>query len=217
MNKNEVIKQDFNWLFIGTVICFAVSYLSTINLDVALVIFGAFGGYGAIVYAIIELVVAIILIARIHKMKPTTAKILYLLYTALTGLSLSGIFLVYTSTSLAFVFLGTALIFGIFALIGKTTKADLSKMGIYLFVCLLAIIILEIINLFILNNTLDIITCIIGIAVFAGYVAYDIKRAINMGDGGDFANAGIYCAFQLFLDFINIFIRLLRLFGNSRD
>ena len=146
MEKREILISAFTWLFIGLLMCFGISWITKFNENLALTIFGAFGGYGYIVYIILELVVAFILILRIYKLKPLTAKILYLLYTALTGLSLTGIFVVYTASSLAFVFLSTALIFGIFAIIGKTTKVDLSKWSVYVLFALIAIIILEIIK-----------------------------------------------------------------------
>lgn len=215
--KNEIISQTFTWLFIGLLICFGVSYVTSINDTILTTVYGAFGGYGYLIYVILELVVAFVLILRVRKLNPTTAKILYLLYTALTGLSLTGIFIVYTESSIAFVFLATAIIFGIFALIGKTTKMDLTKWSTYLFVALLAIIILELINIFIANNTLNMVLCIASILIFCAYTAYDMQLMTNKGFLSDTENKSIYCAFQLFLDFINIFIRLLELFGKRRD
>lgn len=217
MKKNDVLVSAFSWMFIGLLICFGISLLTSINETVMLSIYGAFGGYGYLIYTILELVIAIVLMVRIHKLNPTTAKILYLLYTALTGLSLTGIFLVYTSSSITYVFLATSLIFGIFAIIGKTTNIDLSKWSVYLFAALIGILILEIINIFLANNTLNMFVCIISILVFAAYTAYDVQKALDKSFLANCENKGIYCAFQLFLDFINIFLDLLRLFGKSRD
>lgn len=217
MKKNEVLSNAFAWLFIGLLVCFAISYVSTYSVEIINLIYGSLNGYGYLVFAILEIVIALIFIARIRKLSPIAAKIIYLLYTALTGLSLTGIFLVYTSTSLTFVFLATAILFGIFAIIGKTTNIDLSKWYVYLFVGLLAIIILDIINIFLLNKTLNLFTCIIAIVIFCAYIAYDIQKALDPYFLADTNNKGIYIAFNLFLDFINIFIRLLSLFGRSRD
>lgn len=217
MKKRETLTSAFSWLFIGLLVCFGISWITTYNEPLALSIFGAFNGKAYIVYFILELVIAFILILRIYKLKPLTAKILYLLYTALTGLSLSGIFLVYTATSLSFVFLSAAAIFGAFAIVGKTTNIDLSRWYIYAVFALLAILILEIINIFLLNNTLNILLCIIGILIFTFFTAYDIQKALDKSYMANCENKGIYCAFQLFLDFINIFIDLLRLFGKTRD
>ena len=216
MDKKNVLSQAFTWLFIGLLICFGISYVATINEDVTMNVYGALGGYAYIIYAVIELALVIFLAVRIRKMNPVTAKIVYCLYTGFTGLSLGGIFIYYTKTSLAFVFLATAIIMGVFAYIGKHTKMDLTKTGTYLIIALLAIILLEIINMFLLNNTLNIILCIVCIVIFAGYIAYDINIALRNEEAGGFQNDGIYLAFQLFLDFINIFIRLLQLFG-KRD
>lgn len=217
MEKNNTLTSAFTWLFIGLLICFGVSYITSFNETIANLVFGAFGGFGYLIYLILELVVAFILVLRIHKLKPLTAKILYISYTALTGLSLTGIFLVYTSSSLTYVFLITALIFGVFAIIGKTTNIDLSKWAIYVVVALLAVIVLEIVNIFLLNNTLNMILCIVSILIFSFYIAYDIQKALDKSFLAECENKGIYCAFQLFLDFINIFLDLLRLFGQSRD
>lgn len=217
MEKNNILTNAFKWLFIGLLICFGISYTTTLTEDIFYLVYGSFGGYSYLIYAIAEIVIALILSLRITKMQPLTAKILYVGYAALTGLSLGGIFLVYTASSLSFVFLITAILFGTFAIIGKTTKVDLSKWYVYLFVALLAIIILEIVNVFILNSTLNIILCIITILVFCAYVAYDIQFAINNNFIDNKENMGIYVAFQLFLDFINLFIKLLRLFGKARD
>ncbi len=216
MDKKNLLSQAFYWMFIGLLICFGVSYVATMNEDTALLVYGAFGGYAYIVYAILELVLVIFLAVRVQKMKETTAKIVYCLYTALTGLSLGGIFFVYTKSSIAFVFLAAALIFGVFAYLGKKTTMDLSKVGTFLLFALLAIIVLEIINIFIMNNTLNLVLCIACIVIFAGYTAYDVNKAMRIAESGGFNNAGIYIAFELFIDFINIFIRLLELFG-KRD
>lgn len=217
MENNKILSNAFGWLFIGLIICFGVSYLTSINEDVILTIYGSFGGYSYAVFAIAELAIAIFLSVRITKLKPLTAKILYILYTLLTGLSLTGIFIVYTASSLTFVFLITAILFGTFAIIGKTTKLDLSKWYIYLFVGLLAIIILEIINIFINNEAFNIFLCIATVVIFCAYIAYDVKLALNKSFLAECENKGIYVAFNLFLDFINIFIKLLQLFGKSRD
>lgn len=216
MENNKILSNAFGWLFIGLIICFGVSYITSIE-DIFYAVYRAFGGYGYLIFAIAELVVAIVLSVRITKLNPLTAKILYILYTVLTGLSLTGLFLVYEIGSLTFVFLITAILFGIFAIIGKTTKLDLSKWYIYLFVGLLAIIVLEIVNMFILNNTLNIVLCIASVVIFCAYIAYDVKLALNKSFLAECENKGIYVAFNLFLDFINIFIKLLQLFGKSRD
>lgn len=217
MTKNQILSNAFLWLFIGLLVCFGVSYITTTSEEMIYAVYGAFNGYGYIFYIIAELVAAFALTLFIKKLPPLVAKGIYLLYTALTGLSFSGIFVVYTASSITFVFLATAIIFGVFALIGKTTNIDLSKWGIYLLVALLAIIILEVVNIFLANNSLNMVLCIAAIVIFAAYVAYDIQFALNKAQYMNTENVAIYCAFQLFLDFINLFIKLLRLFGKRND
>lgn len=219
MDNKNVLTSTFGWLFVGLLVCFGISFLTSYNEDILLLAF-TWAGYNTLyLYAVLELILVFALSLFIKKMPATLAKICYILYTALTGLSLTGIFLVYTTSSIAFVFLATAIIFGVFALVGKNTNVDLSKWYIYLVVALFAIIFLEIINIFVLNETLDMILCIIGIVVFAGFVAYDIKKVILIANSTvtDESNMGIYCAFQLFLDIINIFLDLIRLFGRRKD
>ena len=210
--KNKVISDTFKWLFVGLLLCFGISYyVSTSNEMLNLI----YGNNKIMIYIVLELGLCIALSLFIAKLNPIVATILYLLYTSLTGLSLTGIFIVYTHSSIAVVFLVTAIIFGLFAFLGKTTNIDLSKWSVYLFIALIAIIVLEVINLFVMNNTLNMILSIAVILLFSAYTAYDINRLIRTDY--DFPNKGIFFAFQLFLDFINIFIRLLSLFGRRND
>ena len=210
--KNKIISDTFKWLFIGLLVCFGISYYVSINYNLVNFILSP---NRIILLLVIDLGLCFVLSLFITKLSSTLATILYILYTAITGLTLSSIFLVYTHSSIAMVFLATAIIFGIFAFIGKTTNIDLSKWGVYLVIALLAIVVLEIINLFIMNNTLDIFLCIAVILLFSAYTAYDINRLVHTDY--DFPNKGIFFAFQLFLDFINIFIKLLRLFGRRNN
>ena len=120
--------------------------------------------------------------------------------------------------SIIYVFAITAILFGIFAIVGKSTKIDLSKFHVYLFMGLLAIIILGIVNMFIMNNSLDMTLCIVSIVLFLGYTAYDmqnVRRMIEAEATND--NMAIIAAFQLYLDFINLFLDLLKLFAKERD
>ncbi len=213
--KVDFYANVFGWLFFGLLLTFGsgivvMSSQSLLNL--------IFGGMGYLFLFIAQIVLCIVLSVRINKMKPTTAKIIYSLYAILTGVTFSSIFLLFETSSLVFIFLVTAIIFGAFALFGKITKMDLSKWGIYLFMALLAIIILEIVNIFVMNNTLDMAACIIGIIVFLGYVAYDMQNIKRLKENGLTSdNMAIIGAFNLYLDFINLFIKLLQLFGKERD
>ncbi len=212
--RKKILPQVFGWMFLGLLITFVSAYVVSINTNMLINIYS--GGFYWI-FVIVELILAGVLSIRIGKMKGITATCLYLFYTFLTGLTLSLIFVAYEMASIIVVFLVTALLFGIFALIGKFTKIDLSKFGIYLFMGLVGILILYLINIFIANDTIDMIGCILGIIIFLGYVAYDIQRILRSEGTLENRNLAIIGAFSLYLDFINIFIDLLNLFGNSKD
>ena len=212
--KKKILPQVFGWMFLGLLITFVSAYVVSINTNMLINIYS--GGFYWI-FVIVELILAGVLSIRIGKMKGITATCLYLFYTFLTGLTLSLIFVAYEMASIIVVFLVTALLFGIFALIGKFTKIDLSKFGIYLFMGLVGILILYLINIFIANDTIDMIGCILGIIIFLGYVAYDIQRILRSEGTLENRNLAIIGAFSLYLDFINIFIDLLNLFGSSKD
>ena len=167
---------------------------------------------------IIDFILVMVLSARIRKMKSITAKIMFIVYSFVSGLTFSSIFVVYQLESIMYVLGITACLFGIFSLIGYFTKIDLSKMGIFLLMGLIGIIICGIINMFVQSETFDLTICIISIVIFTLYIIFDINRIkslYNCFDDED--NLAICCALQLYLDFVNIFLDLLRLFGKNRD
>lgn len=210
--NNEFLSKVFKWFGLGLLVTFLVAYAVSINESLLQLVFSS----GAtIIIVILELVCAIWLSVRIHKMQTSTATMLYLGYTALTGLTFSSIFILYELESIIWIFLATAILFGILSLIGAKTKINLSGLGIFLIIGLLAIIIISIINMFLLNNTIDLALCIISIVIFMGYVAYDVQKICRINTNND--NIAIIAAFDIYLDFINIFIRLLQLFGKNRD
>ena len=214
VGNNKIFSKVFMWMFIGLAITFGVGYYVSLNENMLYNIFGKFFW----VLIIAEFIVVIFLSARIRKMKPTTAKILFCLYSFLTGLTFSSIFVAYKMISIMYVFGITSLIFLIFALIGYFTKIDLTKLGTYLFMALLGAIICSIINIFVGSETFNLGISIVCLIIFIAYIAYDIqvvKRNLYLIEEED--NLAIYGALQLYLDFINIFIRLLRFFGNSRN
>ncbi|MBE6139375.1 MAG: Bax inhibitor-1/YccA family protein [Firmicutes bacterium] len=214
LESNKLFSKVFLWMFIGLAITFGIGYYVSINANM---LYNVFSEY-YIFLVIAELVVVIWLSARIRKMKPMTAKILFCLYSLITGLTFSSIFVVYEITSIVYVFGITSLIFLIFALIGYFTKIDLTKIGVYLFMILFGVIICSIINMFVGSETFDLGITIVCLIVFIVYVAYDIqviKRNLYLIEEED--NLAIYGALQLYLDFINIFLRLLQLFGRNND
>ncbi|RHP66923.1 Bax inhibitor-1/YccA family protein [Bacteroides sp. OF04-15BH] len=173
--------------------------------------------YGVI---IAELAVVFILSGRIHKMSFLTASLMFIFYSLLTGVSLSTIFLAYTESSIATTFLITAGTFGTMSLVGFVTKKDLSKLGGILFMALIGLIIATLVNIFLVSDTLGWIINYVGVLIFVGLTAYDTQKIKQMmREYGTDINEqtqkmALMGSLSLYLDFINMFLYLLRIFGN---
>lgn len=213
MEKN-IFSKVFLWMFIGLILTFGVGIYVSNN---PTMLENLFVGSRWIIVAIIQIVVVMFLSFRINKLSPMSAKILFLVYSLITGLTFSTIFVVYQVQSIIYVFLLSAIIFLIFGLIGYFTRVDLTKLGTILMMMLIGVLLSIIINLFFNNQTFDLVTNIICLIVFFGYTAYDIQKIKNSYYIVNKDNASIFGALQLYIDFINIFLRLLRLFGKTND
>ena len=161
--------------------------------------------------------------AGINRLQPATAQMLFWVFSALMGVSLSSIFLVYTHTSIVQVFFITAATFGALSLFGYTTKRDMTGIGSFLFMGLIGVVIASLVNLFLANSMLQFVISVVGVLVFAGLTAYDTQRLKNdyiygyASQGGVMAErAAITGALSLYLNFINLFTLLLQLLG-QRD
>lgn len=180
-----------------------------------------FGNRAAIwVLLIAEIGLVFYTTARINRLSLTTATTLFIIYSALNGVTLSSIFMVYAMTSIAKVFFITAGTFGVMALYGSVTKTDLTKFGNLFLMLLLGLIIASVANFFIKSNGFDLILSYIGVVLFVGLTAWDsqqIKRALSMQAGLDETaqKVALLGALELYLDFINLFLYLLRIFGRS--
>jgi FtsH-binding integral membrane protein len=156
----------------------------------------------------------------IQKMKASTVQTLYWAFAITMGISLSSIFVVYTSASIARVFFITAATFGAMSLYGYTTKKDLTGWGSFLFMGLIGIIIASVVNFFMASAALDFAISVIGVLVFVGLTAYDtqkIRNEYSEFDSGEVATKkSVFGALRLYLDFINLMLMLLRLFGSRR-
>jgi uncharacterized protein len=157
---------------------------------------------------------------RIEHLAASTARLLFFVYAALLGASLSAIFSVYTGTSITRVFFITAASFGGLSLWGYTTQRDLTGMGSFLFMGLIGIVIASLVSLFVASTMLQWIISVVGVVVFAGLTAYDTQRIKEMysamDDGTVAGRKAVMGALSLYLDFINLFLMLLRLFGDRR-
>lgn len=165
-----------------------------------------------------ELLLVIYLTARIHKMSYTTAMGSFMVYSILNGLTLSFIFLAYTSSSITSTFFITAGTFAVMSIYGYTTKTDLTKIGKILFMLLIGLIIASVVNIFMHSSTLYWIISYAGVAIFVGLIAYDTQKIKRMfvkigGDEEALKKISILGALILYLDFINLFLFLLRILG----
>ena len=214
--KNNLINKTFVWMWLGLLVTFLTAFVVSINENMLLNIFS---GIGYIICIVVEIALVIFLSARIMKMEPTTAKVVFLLYSFVSGLTFSSIFIVYEVTSIMYIFLLTALVFGVMAFIGYTTKIDLTKIGTYFIFGLLGALLVTIINsLFIHSSGLELTISIIILILFLAVTAHDVQKIKALeGSGLPEDNLAIYGALDLYLDFINIFLDLLRLFGNAKD
>jgi hypothetical protein len=174
-------------------------------------------------FMLAPLVMVFVISFGINRLKPATAQMLFWAFSALMGVSLSSIFLVYTHTSIVRVFFITAASFGALSLYGYTTRRDLTGMGSFLLMGLFGIIIASVVNIFVASTMLQFIVSVVGVLVFAGLTAYDTQRLKNdyiygyASQGGDIAEkAAITGALSLYLNFINLFTLLLQLLG-QRD
>jgi len=163
-------------------------------------------------------------IARgINRIAPATAMLLFFIYAALNGLTLSVLFVAYTLGSIAYTFVATAAMFGVMSVIGYLAKIDLSKMGAFLFMGVIGLVIAMIVNMFWQNSGLGLVVTFAGILIFLGLTIYDTQRikrmtatALQQGNEAVEARLGILGALSLYLDFINLFLFILRLGGRRR-
>lgn len=209
---NKLFVKVFAWMFMGL---FATGIVSYVGYSTGFIYnFAMSGGFGIILIA--ELVVVLLFSLLFKKLPPLGASILFFIYAIVNGLTLSTIYVIYELSSILLVFFGTAIFFAILALIGYKTDKDLTKIGTIAMVALVVALIVSIINIFVGATIIDIILDWVIIAIFAGLTMYDMQK-IKYLESEIPEKAHIYGAMELYLDFINMFLRLLRIFGRSRD
>lgn len=214
--QNKLFGKTFFWMFLGllgSAIVAWYTYSSGLILDIVL------DGYFKVLL-ILELVAVLLFSLLFRKLPPTVVGILYFLYAMLNGITLSVVFAVYELNSVIYLFVISALIFGALGLIGYKTNKDLSSWSTYISVFLIAGIVLSVINLFIIKSSvLDLFLDWFILALFCGITIYDINKIklLQEEPNIDQEKIHIYCAMQLYLDFINIFLRILSIFGKRRD
>lgn len=214
------LAKVFNWMAIGLGLTGIVAWFTASSgLAMRLVASPLF-----MILIIAELGMVFFLSARISKIQASTATGLFVGYALLNGLTLSMVFLAYTSSSIASTFFITAGMFGAMAVYGLVTKRDLSGLGSFLFMGLVGIIIASIVNIFLKSSSLYWVISLLGVFIFVGLTAYDVQKIKRIGEEGimeqgeEMVKKGaVMGALTLYLDFINLFLMLLRFFGGSRN
>lgn len=216
LENRNILSKTFFWMFLGLLGTGLVAFY-TYSSGLYLSIFTSVSSLA--ILALVEVVVVIVFSLCFRKLPPTVVGILYFVYAFLNGFTFSSIFAVYEISSIMYVFLLTSILYAVLAFCGYKTKIDVGKWSTILFVALIVSLIASIVNLFLGNTMVDIVISWIVIFIFAGYTIYDmhILRELSSDQSINQDKVYIYCAMQLYLDFINLFIRLLRIFGKSRD
>lgn len=214
--QNKLFGKTFFWMFLGLLgsgIIAWYTYASGLFMDILL------GDYFNILL-IVELLVVFAFSLLFRKLPPLLVGILYFVYSMINGVTLSVIFVVFELSSIIYLFAISAGIFAVLGIIGYKTNKDLTSWGPYLSVFLIAGILLSIVNLFILkNSTFELILDWLILALFFGITIYDINKIKLLQEDSsiDANKIHIYCAMQLYLDFINIFLRILSIFGKRKN
>jgi FtsH-binding integral membrane protein len=215
-----LLRSVYLWMTLGllitAVVAFAIADYAPHLLQNVVLVWGL---------VIAELLVVLVLATAIWRFSFGAAALLFVLYAGLTGISLSGIVLYYNLGTLTQAFLSAAALFAVMSIVELTTKADLSKFGTYLIIGLFGIVLAIFINFFLRSSAFDFIISIIGVIIFTGLTAYDTQKIAQLaadprieGEGSQLAGKlSILGALTLYLDFLNLFLFLLRLFGRSQD
>jgi uncharacterized protein len=219
---NSFVRSVYNWMAIGLGLTGVVAYSVANMPEIRNVIFGS----GIVFFGLIiaQLALVFMLASRIYRMPAGTATLLFVLYSALNGATLSSIFLAYAQSSITSTFFVCSATFVACSIYGWTTRRDLTSISGFLTMGLIGIVIASLVNLFIQSSAFSTIVSYIGVLVFVGLTAYDTQDIKNMAmsqpvdiDSGAVRKGAILGALKLYLDFINLFLMLLRIFGSSRD
>ena len=216
---NSVLVKSFLFMFIALLITGITALIVASSPSILMAIFGSGSSAPLIGILILEFVVVLACSATLKKNNPVLSGTLFFIYSVMNGITFSVIFLAFQLGSIVSIFMVTALIFAVMAAYGALTKKDLSSWGSILLIGLFGIIIASVVNMFIGSSMVDTVVCVIGVAVFVAFTAYDvnkIKKLSQMNTGLSTTVLGLFGALNLYLDFVNLFLKLLRLFGKRR-
>jgi len=218
LERASFFPKVYGWMALGLLVSAAASFALLSTPSALQLVFGSRIVYFGLILG--ELGLVFYLSSRVMSMSSAAAKTSFLLFAALNGVTLASIFLVYTAGSIASTFVVTAATFGAMSAYGIATKRDLSGVGGFLVMGLFGIVIASVVNLFLHNEAVYWVTTYIGVFVFVGLTAYDtwkLKQMVEVSGAGEAtANLAILGALTLYLDFVNLFLMLLRLFGRRR-
>ncbi len=215
---SQVMRQVFTKMFFAMVVTALSAYMVLSVESVARFIFTNHMVYWGLLIA--EIVMVISLTAALNKLSNVGATLLFYAYSIINGLTLSCIVLVYTASSIALTFAITAGVFAVMAVYGYVTKNDLTKFGSFMTMALFGLVICIVVNMFMHSSTMEWIISFAGVVIFIGLTAWDVQKIKRMAAYSDYSNAGKLAtigALSLYLDFVNLFLYLLRFFGNNRD
>ena len=219
---NEFVRSVYNWMAVGLALTGFVAWYASSSESMMRMIYG--NGIVVIGLILVELALVFAIAGMVHRMSAGVATSLFILYSGLNGLTLSFIFLVYTRASIVSTFFVCGGTFLACSIYGWTTKRDLTSIGGFLMMGLFGIVIASLVNMFVVSSTMSKAISYIGVLVFVGLTAYDTQKLKYMAmtqpadlEGGVVRKGAILGALSLYLDFINLFLMLLRIFGQSRE
>lgn len=212
--------QVYGWMTVGLLLtAFVALYVASSEALLSMIFSSKIVFFGLI---IAQLGLVFVLSGMVHKMSGAVATSLFMLYSALTGVTISSVLIIYTASSVASTFFICAAMFGALSVYGYTTKRSLTGMGSFLFMGLIGIIIASIVNIFMQSSMMSMVISYAGVLIFAGLTAYDTQKLKDMGneinqeDKENMRRYSIMGALTLYLDFINLFLMLLRILGDRR-
>ena len=217
---NGLLKHVYGYMFVGLLLTSVFSFLVSQSSRAVAFIYS--NPFVTIILCVAELALVFYLSARVERISMRSAQLCFFAYSILTGVTLSSVFLVYTGASIAKAFVTTCLMFGGLTVYAGVTKRNIASWGTYLMIGLWGISIAGAINMFVGFRSVDLLISVLGVIVFLGLTVYDTKRVLDMNreygsemTEDEYVKLGVIGALNLYLDFLNIFLYLLRLFSSS--
>lgn len=215
---SKVMRGVYLRMFLGLIVTAVTAFYVASQESVMYAIFSTRFAFWGLIIA--ELACVFVISGAINKISSGVAALLFYVYAVINGVVFSSLFWAFDMKSLCYTFLITAGVFGAMTIYGYMTRTDLTKFGSFLFMALIGLIITSVVNIFVANSALEWIISFAGVAIFIGLTAWDtqkIKQMVQYGDSSQMGKIATLGALSLYLDFINLFLYLLRFFGSSRD